>query len=330
MRMRFGTCVVVVLAATVSGGSTATAADVLKVAVGQCGNWDSSPIQMGDGAGIYAKHGIAIEAVCTQGTGETQQAVISGSADIGIGIGTLGGLGAFSKGAPIRIISGSATGNADFWFVKADSPLKAIKDATDATTIAYSTNGSSTHAVVLGLIPETGLKGKPPAPRDPGLRERPRPPGGPAATLTVALSGQVDIGWTSPPLGFDMLDDGRIRIFARANDVPSLKGQTIRVNIANANSLKARRDVFVRFIKAFGETIDWMYSADPKALEAYVAFRKTTPRNAMRLCDEFFAKSALDPSTVKGLDGLMTEAVNLKFMARVLTPDELAEFVQVP
>ena len=117
----------------------ANAADTLKIAVGQCGNWDSSPVQLGDGAGIYAKHNIAVEAVCTQGTGETQQAVISGSADIGIGVGTLGALGAFAKGAPIRIISGSATGNADFWFVKGDSPLKTIKDATDSTTIAYST-----------------------------------------------------------------------------------------------------------------------------------------------------------------------------------------------
>jgi NitT/TauT family transport system substrate-binding protein len=296
----------------------AQAADTLKIAVGQCGNWDSSPVQLGDGAGIYAKHGIAVEPVCTQGTGETQQAVISGSADIGIGVGTLGALGAFSKGAPIRIITGSATGNADYWFVKADSPLKTVKDTTDATTIAYSTNGSSTHAVVLGLIRELGMKGKPTA------------TGGPAATLTVALSGQVDIGWTSPPLGFDMLDDGRIRIFARANDVPSLKNQTIRVNVANANSLAARRDVFVRFVKAFGETIDWMYSSDPKALEAYVAFRKTTPRNAIRLRDEFFAKSALDPNSVKGMDGLMAEAVNLKFMARPLTAAELAEFVQVP
>jgi NitT/TauT family transport system substrate-binding protein len=97
MRVRIVTCVAVTLAAVAAGGSTASAADVLKVAVGQCGNWDSSPVQLGDGAGIYAKHGIAIEAVCTQGTGETQQAVISGSADIGIGIGTLGALGAFSR-----------------------------------------------------------------------------------------------------------------------------------------------------------------------------------------------------------------------------------------
>jgi NitT/TauT family transport system substrate-binding protein len=318
MRMRSMAGVALVLAVLAASGTAASAADVLKIAVGQCGNWDSSPVQLGDTAGIYAKHNVAVEIVCTQGTGETQQAVISGSADVGIGVGTLGALGAFSKGAPIRIITGSATGNADYWFVKVDSPLKTVKDTTENTTIAYSTNGSSTHAVVLGLIRELGAKGKPTS------------TGGPAATLTVALSGQVDIGWTSPPLGFDMLDDGRIRIFARANDVPSLKGQTIRVNVANANSLKARRDVFVRFVKAFGETIDWMYSSDPKALEAYVAFRKTSLKNATRLRDEFFAKSALDPSTVTGMDGLMAEAVNLKFMARALTSEELAEFVQVP
>ena len=209
----------------------------MKLAVGQCGNWDSSPVELGIRTGAYAKHGLEIEALCTQGTGETQQAVISGAADIGIGIGTLGALGAFAKGAPIRIVSGSATGNADFWIVKGDSPLKTIQDATSANTVAYSTNGSSTHSVVLGFIKELGLKARPIA------------TGGPAATLTVLLSGQVDIGWTSPPLGFDMLDDGRIRIFARANDVPSLRGQTVRVNISNADSLKARRDAHVRFMQ---------------------------------------------------------------------------------
>src|SRR6476659_10450765 len=160
-RVRSMMCIALALFAIASCGRGAAAADALKIAVGQCGNWDSSPVQLGDGAGIFAKHGIAVEAVCTQGTGETQQAVISGSADIGIGIGTLGALGAFAKGAPIRIISGSATGNADFWFVKGDSPLKTIKDTTDSTTVAYSSNGASTHSVVLGLIRELGLKGKP-------------------------------------------------------------------------------------------------------------------------------------------------------------------------
>jgi len=309
---------VIAAIAIVSASTTvAPAADKLKLAVGQCGNWDSSPVELGVRIGAYAKQGVEIEALCTQGTGETQQAVIAGSADLGIGVGTLGAIGAFAKGAPIRIVSGSATGNADFWIVKAESPLRSIQDATDANSVAYSTNGSSSHSVVLGLIKELGLKAKPTA------------TGGPAATITLMMSGQVDIGWSSPPLGFDLLDQGKIRIFARANDVPSLRGQTVRVNIANADSLKARRAVHARFMQAFRETIDWMYS-DPKALDMYADYRKTSVANARRLRDEFFAKSALDVDTVKGLDQLMVEAVNFKYLPAPLAPAELAELVQVP
>jgi ABC-type nitrate/sulfonate/bicarbonate transport system substrate-binding protein len=316
-RIRIAVFIAPIAASVVIGAGPAAAADKLKLAVGQCGNWDSSMVELGIRTGAYAGRGVEVEALCTQGTGETQQAVISGSADIGIGIGTLGALGAFAKGAPIRIVSGSATGNADFWIVKADSPLKGIDDVTSAHTVAYSTNGSSTHSVVLGFIRELGLKAKPIA------------TGGPAATLTLAMSGQVDIGWTSPPLGFDLLDEGKIRIFARANDVPSLRGQTVRVNIANAESLKARRDAHVRFMQGFREVIDWMYS-DPKALDMYADYRKTSLRNAKRMRDEFFAKSALDPDTVKGMDALMVEGVNFKYLAKPLTADELREFVQVP
>jgi NitT/TauT family transport system substrate-binding protein len=303
--------------ASIAGGTVAQALDHLKLAVGQCGNWDSSQVELGTRAGFYAKHGVEVEGLCTQGTGETQQVVISGSADIGIGVGTLGALGAFAKGAPVRIISGSATGNADFWIVKADSPLRTIKDATSANTVAYSTNGSSSHSTVLGFIRELGLQARPIA------------TGGPAATLTLLMSGQVDIGWTSPPLGFDMLDDGKIRIFAKANDVPSLRGETIRVNIANADNLKAHRDVFVRFMQAFRETVDWMYS-DPKALDMYADYRKTSRRNATRMRDEFFSRAAVDPDSVKGLDALMVDAVTYKYMDKPLTPTEVAEFVQVP
>jgi len=315
-RIQCAVATVVAVSAAIAA-NTATAADKLKIAVGQCGNWDSSPVELGVRTGTFAKHDLEIEALCTQGTGETQQAVIAGSADIGIGVGTLGAMGAFAKGAPIRIVSGSATGNADFWIVKAESPLKSIADATAANTVAYSTNGSSTHSVVLGLIKELGLKAKPIA------------TGGPAATITLMMSGQVDIGWSSPPLGFDLLDEGKIRVFARANDVPSLRGQTVRVNIANADSLKARRAVHVRFMQGFRETIDWMYS-DPKALDMYAAYRKTSVASAKRLRDEFFAKSALDPDTVKGLDQLMTEAVNFKYLPAPLSPTELTELVQVP
>ena len=52
------------------------------------------------------------------------------------------------------------------------------------------------------------------------------------------MSGQVDIGWAAPPFGLQEIKDGKIRIIARGSDVPSLRGQTVRVLIVNANALK--------------------------------------------------------------------------------------------
>src|SRR4051794_25398056 len=85
-------------------------ADTLKLAIGQRGLLDSSFAEIGMQAGIFAKHGLELQVFYTSGGGETQQAVISGSADVGVSPGTLGVLGAFAKGAPIRIIAGEATG----------------------------------------------------------------------------------------------------------------------------------------------------------------------------------------------------------------------------
>ena len=57
--------------------------DTLKVAVGQRGLWDTAISDIGQRAGIFKKHGLELEILWTQGGGETQQAVLSGSVEIG-------------------------------------------------------------------------------------------------------------------------------------------------------------------------------------------------------------------------------------------------------
>ena len=122
--------------------------DTLKVAVGQRGLWDTSISDVGQRGGIFKKHGLTLDIVYTQGSGETQQAVISESVEVGVGVGIMGVLSAYSKGAPVRIIGTEIIGAGDlFWYVKANSPIKTLTD-TNGKTIAYSTNGSSTHGVV--------------------------------------------------------------------------------------------------------------------------------------------------------------------------------------
>src|SRR5664279_5024370 len=103
----------------------ALADDTIKLAVGQRGNWDTSVSEVGQLAGIFKKHGLNLEIVYTQGAGETQQAVISGSVNLGIAAGVMGVLSAYSKGAPLRVIGAETTGAGDlYWYVKADSPIK--------------------------------------------------------------------------------------------------------------------------------------------------------------------------------------------------------------
>src|ERR1041385_3400882 len=229
-------------------GDAASAQDTVKLAIGQRGNWDTSVSEIGQRAGIFKKHGLSLDIVYTQGAGETQQAVISGSVDIGVAPGVMGVLSAFSKGAPVRVIRAETTGASDlYWYVPASSPIKSLKD-TEGKTIAYSTNGSSTHGIVTAFMKQYNLKAKPTA------------TGGPAPTLTQVMSGQIDIGWSAPPFGLQQLDEGKIRIIASGNDAAAFKGQTVRLLITNVQTLQNRKDAINRFMKAYRETIDWLYS----------------------------------------------------------------------
>ena len=51
---------------------------------------------------------------------------------------------------------------------------------------------------------------------------------------------------------------------------------------------------------------------------------------ARRTRDEFFPKELVNPDEIKGLDSLVKEAVNLKFIDKPLTPQQLAELIQIP
>jgi NitT/TauT family transport system substrate-binding protein len=299
-------------------GSPASAEDTLKLVIGQINNWENQAPTLGQDAGIFKKHGLVLENSGTQGAGETIQAVISGSADIGAGVGAAGAMRAYSKGAPVRILAPAFTGTGDlYWYVKADSPIKSLKDATPENTIAYSTSGSSSNNIVVAFVQELGAKAKPTA------------TGGPAATLTAVMSNQVDIGWSAPPFGLQEITDGKIRILARGSDVPSLRGQTVRTLIVNANSLETKHDAIMRFMEAYRESVDWMYS-DPKAVEMYSVKIKRPVEMLKESMVKFQPKETMQTDHFADLDGAIRDAVKLKFLEKPLTKEQIAEFIQIP
>jgi NitT/TauT family transport system substrate-binding protein len=298
--------------------AVASAEDTLKLAIGQRGNWEQSAPEIGSRAGIFKKYDLSVERTYTAGAGETLQAVISGAVDIGTGVGTAGALSAFAKGAPVRGIGNSTVGSNDlYWYVKADSPIKSLKDAGETTTIAYSTTGSSTNMLVLGFLKTYNLK------------SQPAKIGNPPTTLTAVMSGQVDIGWAAPPFGLREIDEGKIRIVGRGSEVPSTHNQTVRLIIVNADKLKKDKAMIERFLTAFNESIDYMY-ANPEALKHYKDFTGIDEKLATKAMAEFYPKDALDPFRIEGIDIAMDDAVALKFLNEPLTKAQLAEFFQVP
>ncbi len=294
----------------------ASALEQLKVAVGQRGAWDSGVSEIGQRAGIFRKHGLELELVYTQGSGETSQAVISGSVDVGISVGTLGALSAYAKGAPIRIIGAVITGAADlFWYVRSESPINSLADA-NGKTIAYSTTGSSTQVVVNAFIAEKGIKATPTA------------TGSPASTLTQVMSGQIDVGWSSPPMGLDLIDQKKIRVIASGNDT-SLKDQTPRLIATSVKVLNARAEAIRRYMDAYRETVRFM-EKDDAALKVYAEWMSLSPAIAQRSRNDFFPKGAINPDQIVGLDSMMRDAVAFKYVSAPLTREQLAELFQIP
>src|ERR1044072_8561704 len=79
------------------------AAEALKVTGGGPGIGETFATEAGDKAGLFKRHNLALDIFYTDGGGETQQAVISNSAQIGIASGFLGAIGVFAKGGPLRV-----------------------------------------------------------------------------------------------------------------------------------------------------------------------------------------------------------------------------------
>ena len=238
-----------------------------------------------------------LEILYTQGGGETLQAILSHSVDMGI-VGTLQTMGAYAKGAPLRAIGATMRGAYEYWYVPTESPIKSFKDAA-GKSVAFSTRGSSNNLMVLGWRGSTAWRFNPVA------------TGSPGPTFIQTMSGQVDMGWSIPPFNMDALEEGKIRIVARGSEVKEYADQTVRFLGVNAAALKERPDVFRRYMQAYREALEWLYSS-PDAMKDYAKWAGTTETVSRRVRDEFVLKENAQPDVIVGLDLAMTDAIAFK------------------
>jgi NitT/TauT family transport system substrate-binding protein len=237
--------------------------------------------------------------------------VLSGSADIGLSNGLLGVIGAYVKGAPVRVISAQMTGAGElYWYARAESGIKSLKDAA-GKTVSFSSPGSSSNLILLALLRQGGVSAKTIA------------TGGAPATLTQVMTGQIDVGWAAAPFGLQNVIDGQITVIARTGDVPQLANQTIRVNIANPESLKTKRAAIERFMRTYARAIDWAYQ-NPRAVEIFAANMKLALPIARKAVDEFYPKAGLQIGEIKGLDLTLKDALDYKYIPAPKSEQDVA------
>ena len=290
-----------------SAPASAQTADKLKVAISQRGFWDSSFLEFAQKEGFLKAANLDVEFFYTEGGGQTLQIIV----DVAMSNGLLGTIGAYTKGAPIRVISAQMTGAHElFWYVKSDSPIRSLKDAAENKTVAFSAPGSSSNLVLLALLKQAGSKAKPIA------------TGGLPGTLTSTMTGQIDIGWAVPPFALRELQENKIRIIARAREATELKDQTIRVNIANADALKTKRAAITRLMQVYDKAIDWSY-ANPKAIDYFAEFAKVPREIAKQAVDEFFPRQALQIGEIRDLELTLKDALAYKFITAAMTPKDV-------
>src|SRR3954464_15057348 len=120
----------------------ARAAEKLRVGKAVAFAWTFTPLDIGIQTGIFAKHGLEIEASDATGDAKLQQALTADSLDVGIGSGP--GMAFMAKGVPAKAVAAMAGVPTNMaLMVNYNSPIKTVDDLR-GKRIGVTTVGSLT------------------------------------------------------------------------------------------------------------------------------------------------------------------------------------------
>ena len=142
------------------------------------------------------------------------------------------------------------------------------------------------------------------------------------------MSGQVDIGYSLPPIGFPDIEAGRLVSLGSGVGVPEFLDQTVRCLVATPGFVGDRREIASRFLQAYHRTIDWMYAQD-EALDWFAQGANATRKQAEYARAEFYPQAALRLGAPGKIELSEQQAVELKRIARPLTDEQKARLIQV-
>ena len=305
--------VIVLMAAT-----AAEAADALKVTISHIVGWDGVFPLIAKEKGFLKEQNLDVTFVNAAGGSETIQTAATGSTQIAIPAAVHGTIAAYAKGASVRIVSSALTGSGDtFWYVKTDSPIQRPEDWT-GKNVGYSRPNSVTHMLLQNFAKERGFTAKLVSVGD-----------YPAAR-TMLMTGQLDVAWAVSPFSMDIVRARQVRIVATGEDVKAARDVVGRVGIANADYLKANRDVVRRFMIAWHKATEYIYGPDFDATVQWFAKQNQIDADTARMASKFFgAKQDRAVTPIKAFDVAHKQALEFGFIKEPLTDAQLKELVDI-
>jgi len=232
----------------------ASAAEKLRVGKAVAFAWTFTPLDVGIQTGIFAKHGLEIEASAFNGDAKMQQGLTSDSIDVGIGGGP--GMAFMVKGAPAKAVGAMAGIPRNMAvMVGYDSPIKTVDDLK-GKKLGVTTAGSLTEWIGRRIGTQKGW--------------------GPAGITTVPIGGmpparaaiktnQIDGYITSLEIGISLEEAREWRIITSA--APFVDHFITHVFFVRDDVIAKRPQVVKAFLQGWQDTIAFMKNNKAKTVE---------------------------------------------------------------
>ena len=232
----------------------ASAAEKLRVGKAVAFAWTFTPLDVGIQTGIFAKHGLEIEASAFNGDAKMQQGLTSDSIDVGIGGGP--GMAFMVKGAPAKAVGAMAGIPRNMAvMVGYDSPIKTVDDLK-GKKLGVTTAGSLTEWIGRRIGTQKGW--------------------GPAGITTVPIGGmpparaaiktnQIDGYITSLEIGISLEEAREWRIITSA--APFVDHFITHVFFVRDDVIAKRPQVVKAFLQGWQDTIAFMKNNKAKTIE---------------------------------------------------------------
>jgi NitT/TauT family transport system substrate-binding protein len=281
----------------------AHAAEKLRVGKAVAFAWTFTPLDIGIQTGIFAKHGLEIEASDATGDAKLQQALTADSLDVGIGSGP--GMAFMAKGVPAKAVAAMAGVPRNMAVMVGYNSTAKTVDDLKGRKLGVTTVGSLTDWIGKRINALKGWGAE-------GITTVPI--GGMPPARAAIKTGQIDGYIGALETGYALEEAKEWRVISTAT--PFVDDFITHVFFVRDDVIAKRPEAVRAFLKGWFETIAFMKANKDKTVEITSKVLNLSPAVIGRAYDEqipiFSTDGTFDPKAVTALKQSFIEMGLLK------------------